>query len=116
MDRRKKLRCIQHPRGTIIMALVVMCVLFAFTVVGNAAVKQWSGIAENDILIKDTITNITSGVTEHEVITNVSTGDDQKIDYVCEINPVDTVKVVAGYGKDNADSWSLTRTTAQAAA
>lgn len=98
------------------MALVVMCVLFAFTVVGNAAVKQWSGIAENDILIKDTITNITSGVTEHEVITNVSTGDDQKIDYVCEINPVDTVKVVAGYGKDNADSWSLTRTTAQAAA
>ena len=116
MDSSKKMRCRPHSWRTIITAVAVLCVLFAFTAVGSAAVKQWDGIAENDILIKDVITKITSGVTEHEVITNVSTGDDQKIDYICEIAPGDTVKVVAGYGKDSAESWSLTRTTAQAAA
>ena len=95
---------------------LAVSVIFTFTVAGSAAVKEWDGLADGDILIKDTVTQITSGITEHEVITNTSSGDDQKIDYLCEVELSDTVKIVAGYGKDNADSWSLARSTAQAAA
>lgn len=81
-----------------------------------AQTMGWSGLADGDILIKDTITPITTGVVEHEVITNVPSGDQQKIDYICEITPSDSIEVVAGYGKNDASSWRLTSTTAQAAA
>lgn len=40
--------------------------------------KSWEGIPDGDILINDTITEITNGVIEHEIITNNENGDDQK--------------------------------------
>lgn len=76
------------------------------------------GLAKDDVLIKDTTTQIAPGVVEHELVTNTAKGNDQKIDYLCEIDlkGTDTTKIVAGYGPNySTDSWSLTSTTAQAA-
>ena len=85
----------------------------------SAATKMqdaWNGLAGNDILIKDTVTRLAEGVTAHEVITNVNTSDQQKIDYITEIKLGDKVKLAAGYSLNDASSWSLTPTTKQAAA
>ena len=96
----------------LIIALVFsMCAPSAF-----ALGEQWQGTAEGDVLIKDTVTKIADNVYEHEVITNNKDGNEQKIDYLCEIGKSDTIKIVAGYGQDDASSWSLTPTTKQAAA
>lgn len=96
-----------------IPVLLLMCLCIAPTV---SAATRWNGIADGEVLIKDTITAISNGVTEHEVITNNSSGSSQKIDYLCEVKLGDQIKLAAGYGKDNADSWSLVPTTVQAEA
>ena len=96
----------------LIIALVFsMCAPSAF-----ALGEQWQGTAEGDVLIKDTVTKIANNVYEHEVITNNKDGNRQKIDYLCEIGKSDTIKVAAGYGQDDASSWTLLETTRQAAA
>lgn len=109
------MRLFAWSKSILPLFLVVVMVLASVLPVA-AAGKKWTSVAEGDILIMDTITKISESVYEHEVITNNSAGNDQKIDYLVEIEPSDSVKVVAGYGKDNADSWSLTTTTKQAAA
>lgn len=76
----------------------------------------WQGIPDGDILINDTITDIADGVVEHEIITNNEKGDDQKIDYVCEITPNDSIEFVAGYANNSTDKWDLAQTTEQAEA
>lgn len=96
----------------LIIALVFsMCAPSAF-----ALGEQWQGTAEGDVLIKDTVTKIADNVYEHEVITNNKEGNRQKIDYLCEIGKSDTIKVAAGYGQNDASSWTLLETTRQAAA
>ncbi len=98
----------------ILSVMVVM--VFMLIAPSVEAAAKWTGVATGDILIKDTVTAIATGVTGHEVITNTEELNDQKIDYFCEVESLDTLEIVAGYGKDNADSWSLTATTEQAAA
>lgn len=97
---------------------------FAFAVLTSfglrsafAASSSWEGVADNDILVSDTVTHLANGVIQHEVISNNSSGADQNIEFFADIdlNSAD-VQLVAGYGKNSADSWSLTRTTDQAKA
>ena len=76
---------------------------------GSASVKDC--VADGEILVKDTVTPITDGVVSHEVITNVPTGDQQHIDYIAEVAMGENIKIVSGYGQDDASSWSLTPTT-----
>ena len=78
---------------------------------------QWSGIANEDILVSDTVTPLSNGVTQHEVVSNNTSGTDQNIEYFAEIDmSSEDVQLVAGYGNNSADSWSLTRATDQAKA
>ncbi len=101
------------------MLLSLVLVISTLPTVAQAAVRtsnKWSGIASGEVLVKDTITAISNDVTEHEVITNVSTGDQQRIDYITEITLSDDLHLEAGYGKWDASKWSLTPTTVQAAA
>ena len=86
-------QCKKNPARAMIAVVTALCMMFVSAVPASAAVNQWNGFAENDALIKDTITNITSCVTEHEVITNVSDGSDQKIDYIGEIRPDENIKL-----------------------
>ena len=81
---------------------------------GSASVKDC--VADGEILVKDTVTPITDGVVSHEVITNVPTGDQQHIDYIAYVAMGENIKIVSGYGQDDASSWSLTPTTTQAKA
>ena len=81
---------------------------------GSASVKDC--VADGEILVKDTVTPITDGVVSHEVITNVPTGDQQHIDYIAEVAMGENIKIVSGYGQDDASSWCLTPTTTQAKA
>ena len=81
---------------------------------GSASVKDC--VADGEILVKDTVTPITDGVVSHEVITNVPTGDQQHIDYIAEVTMGENIKIVSGYGQDDASSWCLTPTSAQAKA
>ena len=81
---------------------------------GLASVKNC--VADGEILVKDTVTPITDGVVSHEVITNVPTGDQQHIDYIAEVAMGENIKIVSGYGQDDASSWCLTPTTTQAKA
>ena len=97
-------------------SLAIIIAVAAFSTMSYAASGKWSGIAEGDVLVKDTVTRITDGVTEHEVITNNEKGTDQRIDYLCEVKPSDSLKAVAGYGNMDATKWSLTRTTDHAKA
>ena len=78
--------------------------------------KSWEGIPDGDILINDTITEITNGVIEHEIITNNENGDDQKIDYICEVNPNENIEFVTGYANNSSEEWGLAQTTEQAKA
>lgn len=96
--------------------MVVFTMVFTTAAPIAQAAEKWSGLASGDVLIKDTITKICDGVNEHEVVTNNKSGNDQKIDFITEIKPSDSIKVVAGYGKNNADSWTLKTTSAQAEA
>lgn len=98
---------------------VMIAFAFVFTTLASPAFAlgdKWEGTAEGDILIKDTVTKIADNVFEHKVITNNSEGNKQNIDYLCEIGKSDKIKIAAGYGKDNASSWSLTPPTTQAKA
>ena len=101
------------------MALAAALALGALTpVMARAASGGGVGLANGDILIQNTVTPIAPGVTEYEVVTNNEAGNNQKIDYLCEVDLTNTpsVKIVAGYGDDySADSWGLTSTTSQAA-
>ena len=99
-----------------LFTLVLALILSTFVATGAAATDAWEGAAKGDTIVKDTITKISEGVTEHRVVSQNAQGQDQKIDFLCEIKPSDTIKVKAGYGQDNADKWSLTPTTKQAAA
>ncbi len=99
-----------------LFTLVIAMLFSTFIATGMAATDAWEGAAKGETIVKDTITKISEGVTEHKVVSQNAQGQDQKIDFLCEIKPSDTLKVKAGYGKDNADSWSLTPTTKQAAA
>ena len=112
-EKNVKVRKNRSLKKFVLMSLITAMVFTAAMPVW-AAGEKWTSVADGDILIQDTVTKIADGVFEHEVITNNKEGNDQKIDYLCEIEPSDTIKVVSGYGKDNAEKWSLTSTTAQA--
>lgn len=92
--------------------LATMSVPVAFA--APETMEKWHGMYADEILIKDTISRIADGVTEHEVITNNPKGNDQKIDYMCFINISDTIKIEACYGKDDASKWGMYSTTQQA--
>lgn len=94
--------------------LIFAMVSSLFTSVGFAGVGKWESVAGGDVLIKDTVTKIADNVYEHEVVTNNAAGNDQKIDYLTEISPSDSLKIVAGYGENSAEKWSLTTTSKQA--
>ena len=100
----------------IVSLMVVFTMVFTTAAPIAQAAEKWNGLASGDVLVKDTITRICEGVNEHEVVTNNKAGNDQKIDFLTEIKLSDKVKIVAGYGKNNADSWTLKTTTAQAEA
>ncbi len=103
---------------TLLLALLMIVAAMPGITV-SAAVRsadRWNGIADDEILIKDTITAISADVTQHEVITNVASGDQQRIDYIAEIKLSENTYLEAGYGEWDASEWSLTATTKQAAA
>ena len=99
---------------SVMMILSLLPVDLAFAETGKKT--GWAGVPDGEVLVKDTVTHISDGVTSREIICNVPTGDRQQIDYIAEIEPRDTLKVVSGYGHDDASKWSLTPTTVQAKA
>ncbi len=99
-----------------IMMLVTLVPVSAMADNEGTTEKTWAGTAEGEILVKDTITKITNGVVEHEIISNTPAGNDQKIDYMCRANLSDTIKIVACYGENDASKWRMVSTTKQAAA
>lgn len=103
---------------SIVLALMMLVSLIPITAMADtgSSEKTWAGTAEGEILVKDTITMITNGVVEHELISNTPAGNDQKIDYMCRANLSDTIKIVACYGENDASKWRMVSTTKQAAA
>lgn len=99
-----------------IMMLVSLVPISAMADNTGSTEKPWKGIAEGEVLVKDTITKIANGVVEHEVISNTPAGNDQKIDFMCRAQLSDSIKIVACYGEDDASSWRMVSTTKQAAA
>ena len=97
--------------------LAISLIVTSFSTSALAAIgDKWTETADKDVLINDTVTKIADNVYEHEVITNNDAGNKQKIDFLTEIKPSETLKVVAGYGENSADSWTLLQTSKQAAA
>lgn len=79
--------------------------------------NTWTGIANGEVLVSDTVTPLANGAVQHEVVANRASGDHQNIEYFAEVDLAeDDIKIVAGYGQNSADEWSLTRTTDQAKA
>lgn len=103
---------------SIVLAVMMLVSLIPITAMADtgSSEKAWAGTAEGEILVKDTITMITNGVVEHELISNTPAGNDQKIDYMCRANLSDTIKIVACYGENDASKWRMVSTTKQAAA
>ena len=107
-------RMISCAIAFVMLLSLVPTVALASTPTGSKE-KTWAGIADGDVLVKDTITQIANGVVEHEVVANTTAGNDQKIDYMCRVQLSDSIKIVACYGQDNADRWGMYKTTQQAA-
>lgn len=103
---------------SIVLALMMLVSLIPITAMADtgSSEKTWADTAEGEILVKDTITKITNGVVEHEIISNTPAGNDQKIDYMCRANLSDTIKIVACYGENDASKWRMVSTTKQASA
>lgn len=103
---------------SIVLALMMLVSLIPITAMADtgSSEKTWADTAEGEILVKDTITKITNGVVEHEIISNTPAGNDQKVDYMCRANLSDTIKIVACYGENDASKWRMVSTTKQAAA
>lgn len=107
---------VKHCKKIVSVLLITAMIVTMWAPSVFALGDTWEGTAEGELFIKDTVTKIADQVYEHEVITNNEAGDDQKIDFICEIGKSEDIKIVAGYGQDDASSWSLTPTTDQAAA
>ena len=88
--------------SVLMLASLVPVELIHASETGSASVKDC--VADGEILVKDTVTPITDGVVSHEVITNVPTGDQQHIDYIAEVAMGENIKIVSGYGQDDASS------------
>ena len=114
----KKVQTGKRILATVLAVMMLVSLIPVTAMADNTSTteKPWKGVADGDILVKDTITKITNGVVEHEIIANTPAGDDQKIDYLCRVNLSDTIKIVACYGEDDASSWRMVPTTKQAAA
>lgn len=106
----------RHCKKIVSIFLIIAMIVTMWAPSVFALGDPWQGTAEGEVLIKDTVTKIADQVYEHEVITNNTQGNDQKIDYLLEVGKNDTIKLAACYGEDDASSWSLTPTTRQAAA
>lgn len=106
----------RHCKKIVSIFLIIAMIVTMWAPSVFALGDPWQGTAEGEVLIKDTVTKIADQVYEHEVITNNTQGNDQKIDYLLEVGKSDTIKIAACYGEDDASSWSLTPTTKQAAA
>lgn len=106
----------RHCKKIVSIFLIIAMIVTMWAPSVFALGDPWQGTAEGEVLIKDTVTKIADQVYEHEVITNNAAGNDQKIDFLCEIGKSDSIKIVAGYGQDDASQWSLTPTTDQATA
>ena len=106
----------RHCKKIVSIFLIIAMIVTMWAPSVFALGDPWQGTAEGEVLIKDTVTKIADQVYEHEVITNNTQGNDQKIDYLLEVGKSDTIKIAACYGEDDASSWSLTPTTEQAAA
>ena len=57
---------------SIVLALMMLVSLIPITAMADtgSSEKTWADTAEGEILVKDTITKITNGVVEHEIISN----------------------------------------------
>lgn len=73
---------------------------------------------EGTYVISETEQKIAPGITESEVITNNSSGNNQNIDYFCEVDlkGTSTTKIISGYADYNANKWKMQRVTDQAKA
>lgn len=57
-------------------------------------------------VISNTEQRIAPGITESKIVTNKTSGNNQNIDYTCEVDLANTstTKIIAGYGGYNASS------------
>ena len=73
---------------------------------------------EGTYVISETEQKSAPGITESEVIPNNSSGNNQNIDYFCEVDlkGTSTTKIISGYADYNANKWKMQRVTDQAKA
>lgn len=68
-------------------------------------------------IISKTTYNLAPGITETELITNVSSGEHQNIDYICEVDMSGgNTKVASGYKDYTGTKWGMQSTSKQAVA
>ena len=95
--------------------------LMVFALIGSdASIAAAARIIppEGTYVISETEQKIAPGITESEVITNNSSGNNQNIDYFCEVDlkGTSTTKIISGYADYNANKWKMQRVTDQAKA
>ena len=59
-----------------LFTLVIAMLFSTFIATGMAATDAWEGAAKGETIVKDTITKISEGVTEHKVVSQNAQGQD----------------------------------------
>lgn len=74
--------------------------------------------ADGTYIISNTEQKIAPGIIESEVITNNASGNNQNIDYFCEVDlaGTSTTKIISGYADYDGSKWKMQRVSEQAKA
>lgn len=98
----------------LVFLMVVALVGTDASVVAAASITPPDGT----YVISNTEQRIAPGITESKIVTNKTSGNNQNIDYTCEVDLANTstTKIIAGYGGYNASSWKMDKLSNQAKA
>lgn len=106
----------KKSNNKILSRLLVFLMVIAF-VGTDASVVAAASITPPDgtYVISNTEQKIAPGITESKIVTNKTSGNNQNIDYTCEVDLANTstTKIIAGYGGYNASSWKMDKLSNQ---
>lgn len=100
----------------IFVMILLLALVFDYNLMGAYALNF--DVPDKTYLISKTDKRIAPGITESEIITNDESGNNQNIDYACEIDlsKDSKTKIISGYGNYIPDTWRMDTVSNQAKA
>lgn len=106
------MRYIRRPNSAFLLFCAAMfLVLFIVRSTASAA----DALFEDRYLVSETTYDLAPGITEYVTISNNSAGNDQNIDYFCEVDPTsESAMIMVSYPDYDGTQWKMQTATEQA--